>query len=217
MNNETENIYEVKDCVDREISEANIYYELLFKLINGILSNKNFYEEFKNIFFFIQDALETKYILALGKLFASSREASLWKLISLAKEVPLEIFEEKLKRDPAFVHAEMQNERTLFLTNSDNYITEIQRIEKKISPLRNRQRAHNFLGWTTEERVLWIETREWLTFAEKIFFNTTCAICETSFQVGDFFPKELESEIAYFISQIKDIEIKLATKKLPTA
>jgi hypothetical protein len=100
-----------KDCVLREIGDANVYYRLLFNWINGILENKSFYKNFNSIFHYVREALETKYIFALAK----PPEECLWKLVLEARKASNKEFELKLQRDPWFIHEQMRDARKTFL------------------------------------------------------------------------------------------------------
>lgn len=195
---EKENIYITKQCVDRDICDANVHYALLFDWVNGILVNEAFYRNFEGMFFHVRDAIETKYILALSKLFGSFNEAGLWKLIIQTKDVPEEIFENRLLRDPEFVREDMRREREKFFNNFDNYIRKIQAIEDKINPLRNIQKAHNLPWRPNGTSVTWEDTKGWLTFAEEVYVNAMNAICEGSATVGEFIPEELRAQMKYF-------------------
>jgi len=196
-----------KQCVHREIGDANVYYGLCFDWINGIVENKSFYKNFSSIFNYVKEALETKYILALAKLFAKPPEECLWKLVFEAKKVSDKEFELKLEREPSFIHEQMRDARKTFLEKSDIYINKIRKIEEQINPLRNMQRAHNFPFRVQGKKVTWQDAKEWLTFAEEVFVNAMDAVCETSGSVGNFFPETLNTDIRYFVSIVKSIKM----------
>lgn len=208
------NLYITKDCVDREIRDANAYYKLLFKWVNGILKNKMFYRNFNIIFHYIKDALETKYILSLTKIFAVRQEESLLKLIRQAKNISNKDFELKLEREPDFIHDQMREERKEFFKKFDIYVTEIAKIEKRVNPLRNIQKAHNFPLRPQGKKVSYQDTQVWLDFAEKVFVNAMDAICETSPRIGEFFPdNEFDTRISHFVSIIEDVERNMGQKE----
>jgi len=197
-----------KECVDREIRDANVYYKLLFELINGLLENKNFYKNFDKLFFYIREALETKYVFALAKIFASSKEESLWRLIVEVKKIPDVDFYLKLKREQGYMQGQIKNERLIFFNSYNSYIIEINKIKSKISFLRNTQRAHNYPLWSKKEKITWQQTKDWLSFAEKVFSNSVEAICESSPSPGSFVPDDFSTDIRYLVSVIKTINLK---------
>jgi len=89
MNTSLEDSIEVtKACVERDIYDANIFHTLMFLWINGLIAIQGFERNFKGMFHYIRDALETKSIFALAKLFASSKEAGLLKFIQQAEKYP---------------------------------------------------------------------------------------------------------------------------------
>jgi hypothetical protein len=69
------------------------------------------------------------------------------------------------------------------------------------------QRAHNFPLRIQGKKVTWQDTKEWLTFAEEVFVNAMDAVCETSGNVGNFFPETLNTDIRYFVAVAKDIKM----------
>ena len=207
LKKKSENINITKNCVFREICDANIYYNLLFIWINRIKLNKIFYKDFKGIFNYIEEAFITKYIFALTKIFARSSEEGLWKLLLQAKEVPENLFELRLERDPTFIHKQIRQQREEFFRNINSYIAKIQEIKAKLVALRNKQRAHNFPFMPDGQKVIWTETKEWLTFAENTFFYAMTAVCEGSCSPGHFIPEELNVEMKHSASIIKDINL----------
>ena len=207
MQKNKDNIYITRNCVNREICDANIYYNLLFEWINGILVNKKFYEAFGGMFKYVQDALETKYIFALTKIFAKKNEEGLWKLLLQVKKAPKSSFELKLERSPSFIRERIRRQRKYFFKHYDSYVNKIQKIKSRLVALRNKQRAHNFPLMPDGPRVIWKETKEWLTFAEKCFFYAMTAICESSASPGQFIPEELNVQMRELASVIKDIKL----------
>lgn len=189
----------VEACVKREIGEANVYHALLFKWNNGLHNLDGFERELGGLFHFVRDALETKYILCLSKLFAPSNEAGLWQLIELTKEVSETWIELKRERYPSFAD-QSEKDRKEFLQNYDRYEAKIREIKEKINPYRNIQRAHNHPLRNHESKETWDETKSWLTFAETVFVQAMDGICEDCCRVGDFYPAALNGEIEYFIA-----------------
>lgn len=188
-----------KDCVNREISEARVYHALLFKWNNGLHNEEGFERELGGLFHYVRDALETKYILSLAKLFAPSDEAGLWCLMQLTKAISKKWLDLKRERYPDFKERSKQ-ERKKFLSNYKRYEAKIRKINKKINPYRNIQRAHNYPWRVHQGKETWDETKKWLTFAETVFVRAMDGICEGCCRVGDFYPSGLDSEIEYFIS-----------------
>ncbi len=193
----------IETCVSRDLCEANIFHALLFKWNNGLVQSEGFEREFGGLFSFIRDALETKYILALGKIFGRSSEASLWNLMQKSKEVSEENIELKLERQ-TFSKDRLKQQRKEFLSHFDEYEEKIKDISDKINPHRNIQRVHNFPWRTHDGKETWNETREWLTFAETAYVQAMDGICEGCCRVGDFYPSTLNGEIEYFISLIDE-------------
>lgn len=203
-----DNINITRECVRKEICDANIYYNLLFIWINGIRINKVFYKDFSGMFDYIEEALVTKYIFALTKIFAMSRESGLWKLIVRAKAVPERFVKLKVEREPVFIHKALRKQRKEFFRDCDKYVNKIKAIKLRLTALRNKQRAHSLPFMPDGQKVIWAETKEWLTFAEKTFFCIMGAICESSSSPGQFVPEELNAQMKYFASIIEGIDSK---------
>ena len=83
------------------------------------------------------------------------------------------------------------------------YESKIKAIKEKISPYRNIQRAHNYPLWDHQGTNTWVETKDWLTFAETVFVQAIDGICESCCRVGDFYPATLNSEIEYFVALVE--------------
>ena len=188
-----------KECVHREMSEANIYHSLMFKWINGLVGLDGFNREFGGLFHYVRDALETKYILAIAKIFARSNEAGLWHLIQLAQDASGQFIEIKLERVNSFIRNRLKQQRVDFLTRFEEYEKKIKEISDKISPYRNIQRAHNIPWWKHDSEETWNMTKEWLTFAETVYVQAIDGICESCSRVGGFYPSELNGQMEYFI------------------
>lgn len=187
-----------KACVNRDICEANIYHSLMFKWINGLVAIERFNREFEGLFHYVRDAFETKYILALAKIFARSNEAGLWRLILQVKDVSEQAIEIKLEREHAFIRNRLKRQREEFLVRFEEYENQIKEISDKISPYRNVQRVHNIPWWQPDSDATWNETKAWLTFAESVFVQVMDGICEGHSSVGGFYPSELNGQIEYF-------------------
>ena len=186
-----------KECVNREIGEAHVYHALLFKWNNGLHVLPEFNREVGDLFHFVRDAIETKYILCLSKLFAPSNEAGLWHFIELVKAISDQDIELKARegRDERATKS-----RAEFLARYTEYETKIREINKMVNPYRNIQRVHNYPWRVHEGKETWDETQEWIEFAEKIFVQAMDGIYEGSRRVGGFYPTQLDSTIEYFIS-----------------
>ena len=193
-----------KACVNREIIEANIYLSLLFKLANGLGAVNGFKQQFGGLFSYLCDSLETKYILALAKLFAPSSEAGLWRLIQQARNVTQESIDLKLERQ-SFAGERLKLARKEFILHFSEYENKILALNKKISPYRNIQRAHNIPWWETNNDAKWNEAKEWLSFAEMVFVQAMDGICEGCCRVGNFYPHELNGEIECFLQLIREV------------
>ncbi|MFA5160361.1 MAG: hypothetical protein WC484_07660 [Candidatus Omnitrophota bacterium] len=191
-----------KECVYRELCDANIYYSLMFKWINGLVGIKTFNREFEGLCHFLKDALETKYIFALAKVFARSKEAGLWRLIRQVKDVSKAFIEIKLERH-AHIRDESTRNRKEFLSRFDEYEKKIKEISDKISPYRNIQRAHNIPWWNHDSEETWNQTKEWLSFAETVYVQAMDGICGGSCRIGEFYPSELNGQIKYFVQLIE--------------
>ena len=189
-----------KACVERDIYDANIFHTLMFRWVNGLVAINGFERNFQGLFRYIRDALETKYIFALAKLFANSKEAGLWKFIQQAKAYPDEAIEIRLERVDELLRDRFRTKRQEFLSNFDHYEKRIREISEVINPYRNIQRAHNFPWRENDKETTWIDTKEWLTFAETVFVQAVDGICHSCQRVGDFFPAELNGEMDYFVS-----------------
>ena len=207
MNKNREPIVVAKDCVWRDLTQGNIYHRLLFRWMNGIIASKNIQKNAGAIIHYVGDALETKYVLALSKLFADTREQGLWKLILLVKDIPEAQIDSSLEQMPSFLRARPRQVRADFLENFNSNVDAIKAIREKIKPLRNMQRAHNSPLTPESAPVLWKESREWLTFAEELYVQAMDGICEGSVEVGHFLPTEIDSQIDWFISVARDLEI----------
>jgi hypothetical protein len=203
-NDASDNINVTATCVYDDIRDANACYNLLFIWINGLLTNEKFYRTFNRMFFHVRDALETKYILALSKLFARSSEAGLWRLIIQAKAYPVKVFDLRLEREPGFLQGQIKRQRKYFFSKYSGYVNKINKIRGKINTLRNKQKAHNISWMPDGVSVTWKETKEWLTLAEKIYFYAMTAICHTATSEGLFIPKEINDQMEHFVSVIKN-------------
>ena len=199
-----DSIMVTKECVQRDIFDANIFHSLMFKWVNGLIAIKGFERNFDGMFRWVRDGLETKYIFALAKLFARSKEAGLWRFIQQSKEYSQEAIDIKLERVHDFLRDDLRNKRQEFLKNFDAYEKRIREISDVIEPYRNIQRAHN-LPWRQNDgkKVTWEDTKEWLTFAEQVFVQAVDGICESCCRVGEFFPAELNGQMDYFVSLLK--------------
>ena len=190
-----------KECVHREICNANIYVKLLFDWVNGILENKDLYKNFAGMFTYIRWAIEAQYVMTLGKLFAvKSGEVGLIALIIEARKMPDEFFEVLLGREQPFTHQQLKQARTDFLKNANSYIQRVREINKQINPLRNIQIAHNYPLRSSNISVTWDKTKKWIVFAEEVFVQAMDATCESTVRVGDFVPTELYSQMKHFVS-----------------
>ena len=195
-----------KDCVWRDLTQGNIYHRLLFRWMNGIIESKNIQKNAGAIIHYVGDALETKYVLALSKLFAGTKEQGLWKLILLVKNIPEAQIDSSLEQMPSFLRARPRQVRADFLENFNSNVDAIKAIREKIKPLRNVQRAHNSPLTPESAPVLWKESKEWLTFAEELYVQAMDGICEGAIRVGHFLPAEMDSQIDWFISMIRELE-----------
>lgn len=193
-----------KECVQRDIFDANIFQALMFKWINGLVAINGFERAFDGICHWLRDAIETKYIFALAKLYARSNEAGLWRLIQQAKQYPQPAIDVKLERVHDFLRGNLIEQRREFMSNYDAYEQRIKEISNVIEPYRNIQRAHN-LPWRQNDgtKVTWDDAKEWLTFAERVFVQAADGICESCCRVGEFFPAELNGQMDYFVSLLK--------------
>src|SRR3990167_4637914 len=108
-----------KACVERDIYDANIFHTLMFRWVNGLVAINGFERNFQGLFRYVRDALETKYIFALAKLFANSKEAGLWKFIQQAKAYPDEAIEIRLERVDELLRDRFRTKRQEFLSNFD--------------------------------------------------------------------------------------------------
>lgn len=196
-----------KDIVDREITEAGIYYNLLFKLVNGFKENKKFYEAHQGVFHYIEGSLITSYVLALCKIFSSTREESLWKLLLIARKIDVKRFEYRLECFPTAPHNQLRQQRKKFLENLDGYIKKIKEIDDFLSPLRNTQRAHNFPLLSNGKEISWNQLKEWLSFAEEVFVTVMDGTCDSACRVGDFIPNELIDQMDNMAAIIKTIKM----------
>jgi hypothetical protein len=194
-----------KECVRGDILDANIYHSLMFKWVNGLVAVNGFERAFDGMFHWIRDALETKYIFAMAKIFARSNEAGLWRFIQQAKAYSQDAIDLKLERVHDFLKDSLRNQRQEFLKNFDTYEKKIKEISEVIEPYRNVQRAHN-LPWRQNggKEVTWDTTKRWLDFAEQVFVQTVDGICESCCRVGEFFPSELNGQMDYFTSLLKE-------------
>ncbi len=212
MDKDREPIVVAKACLERDLMEGNIYHRLLFRWMNGIIANKKFRRNAEAIIQHIGDALETKYVLALAKLFADTSEYGLWKMIQLVKDIPQAQIDSGLEQLPSFLRGRHNQLRVDFLGNFDHYVHEIKAIREKIKPLRNVQRTHNCPLTPESAPVLWKDSKEWLTFAEELYVQAMDGICEGSLRVGHFLPTEIDSQIDWFTSVSKSWEIENSLK-----
>jgi hypothetical protein len=192
-----------KEIVCEDIIVANICYKLLFHWVNGLLSkNKKFYSRYEGMFFYIREAIVNQYVFTLAKLFASDKEASLSKLILQTKEVSDELFELRLERYATAPHKKLREQREEFFNKSEDYLKKIRKIKKKINPLRNTQRAHNFPLTKSKTKTIWNNSKEWLIFAETIFVRAMDAAGKSAVRVGNFVPAEIDIQIRDFIYSV---------------
>ncbi|MCR4336533.1 MAG: hypothetical protein NUV91_01840 [Candidatus Omnitrophica bacterium] len=206
MNKEYNNLDITKKNVEREILEARIYRNLLSNLIMGIRKS-SFYNNHKEVFHYIEGTLETSYILALCKIFAKSKEESLWKLLDLVRQVEDKTFENRLRSFPHAPHEQLRQQREKILHNISSYIERIQEVEELLNPFRNTRRAHNFpllIGKARE--ITYGQTEEWLDFAEEVFIAAMDGVCSSACRVGDFIPQELIYQMDSMVRTIKAVD-----------
>lgn len=192
-----------KECVDRDLCEANIYHSLMFNWNNKLVKLRKFDREFSGLFNYVRDAIETKYILALGKIFGNSNEASLLCLIFQAKDLSEDFIQIKLERQNDIIRRRAITNRKEFLNQFETYKNKIIKIGEKISPYRNIQRAHNNPWRNSDGKETRNQVHEWLTFAESVYVQAMKGICESCGEVGEFYPSALNGEIDYFVSVIE--------------
>ncbi|MEW5758590.1 MAG: hypothetical protein AB1755_03850 [Candidatus Omnitrophota bacterium] len=192
-------IKKTKDCIDKDISDANACYKLYFDCLNIIRKYKIFYNDFATIFFYFEEALDTKYILALAKLFSiSTKEEGLLKLAYDIKNFDTDVLALRYEGVGNIILNTVKKQRKLFLKNFNRYIKRIKVIEEKINPLRNIQRAHNYPYRGGKYHVSWAESKRWLKFAEALFVLMLDGICEPCPRAGNFLPENLDKKIRYF-------------------
>ena len=163
-----------------------------------------FYEKFDAIFHYVRDALDTKYILALSKLFGRTGEESLWKLIQQTKLIPERAFEIRLERMRDGLRDRFKKRRDEFWRDDRNYEKRIKEIRSKLKPLRNSQRAHNFPLTESNGNTTWNETKDWIEFAEIVYAHAMDAICRPRTAIDYPVLRDLETEIKDFISLLND-------------
>jgi hypothetical protein len=204
MNTSLEDSIEItKACVERDIYDANIFHALMFRWVNGLVAINGYERNFQGMFHYIGNALETKYIFALAKLFANSNEAGLWKFIQQARDSSNEAIEIRLESVNELLRDRFITQRQEFLSNFDQYEKRIREISEVINPYRNIQRAHNFPWRGNDKETTWNNTKEWLTFAESVFVQAVDSICHSCQRVGDFSPAELNGQMDFFVSLFK--------------
>ncbi len=189
--------------VERELREANIYRQLMFDWINGLVSEKNVIKRFDAIFYYVRVAFETKYILALSKLFSGTDEESLWKLIISAIKVEEDFFELKLERANISFKDRLREKRKEFHKRYNNYIQRIKQIRNRLKPLRNTFIAHNYPDVKEERKTIWNELKEWTEFGEKVYIEAMDSVCEPRTAFGDFTLDDIDMEIKDFFEFIR--------------
>lgn len=198
------NLRETEAYVAREITEANVYKNLLFSLMNSLLKDKELRKLTPIPLHFMTGAFELGCVLALAKVFAKGNEPGLDRLIQIAKAVPAKVAEATLSET---VKVNLKDwfdcNRTTFLRNAESYGNEIARIRDKLKPLRNAQRAHNFPDLAKKANTTWSEFQEWLTFAEEVYGQAMSAAGKGALSVGGFLPGTFKADVQHMLHIIR--------------
>lgn len=188
-----------KKYIERDLIDAESYRKLLSEWLSSISKNQS---QFNVIWHYVADALETKYIVVLSKLFAGTQEESLWKLIAQAKALAekkgnSDLIEHKLERLPEVIRQDLRRQRDDFLVNFENHVERIQGIEKQLNSLRNKDRIHNYPNRADGPSVSWKQFKEWQNFAEEIYCQSMDAVPEE--HLSQFITDDLKNQITSFM------------------
>jgi hypothetical protein len=193
----------IGQCVEKDIRRARIYHALLSKLIVNLRSEK-IYAECRNVFEYLEIALENEFVLCLGKIFGDTKEGTLWQLLKILESSSKEQFEKELQKYPNAPHSSMRQARRNTLNNIASIENEIKKIKENLKPLRNTERVHN-IPWLPEgkEKTVWGQALEWLDFAEQKLEQIMDSLCESALRVGDYYSNQFDGEINHFLELIK--------------
>lgn len=175
-----------KEIVINDIIDANTYYKLLFIWANELRKSK-IYTDYVGVFSYLEKAIIRQYIITLSKIFSvKANEECLLKIIHLARQVSDNIFDYKLERCNDAPREQLINQRTVFFKEADRYVGQINRIEKKLNPLRNTYIVHNFPMRKNNTISTFNESLEWLNFAEEVLVCAMDGACESCLRKGNF-------------------------------
>ena len=194
--------------VEREIMEAKIYYGLRLDLVTPLCQNQEFWRLAPIPILYMAQAFDSMCVLALAKVFAEDREPGLDRLVQAAKDVSVEVAEAnhsevvKSKKIRDVLKDRFNGNRATFLRNADSYPKQIREIREKLNPLRNIQRAHNFPERAERTERSWLEVREWLAFAERVYGAAMWASGEGSSAEVRFLPVTFDADVQHMLSVI---------------
>lgn len=190
--------------IEKDIRSARVYYALLSELIVG-LREQILYQDCRNVFEYIEIALESQFVLCLSKVFGDTKEGTLWQLLKILENSSDQEFEEKLKKYPSAPHDSMRQIRKKSFENIKNIESKVKSIKEKLKPLRNTERAHNIPWMPKGTEITWGNMLEWLNFAEQSLEQIMVSLCESALCAGNYYSNQFDAEIGHFLKLTKSI------------
>ncbi len=189
--------------VSSELTEAEIYWMLLFEMINPLGADSEMQRAANEVLTFTQRALDLTYVITLSKIFADANEEGLEKLLHQCRNVfdhQVSLLELKRERLNEVCRPAMDAARNKVLDEYDSYLAKIRQIRDKLEPLRNIARAHNFPRREFRgDGILWQTTREWITFGQQVYNNIMISVGDSGLLVGGFVSSTMQGAITSFV------------------
>ncbi len=152
----------------------------------SFMLNKNIKNTYPNSLRYLTWALDNSYVVTLHKVF-DNRGECLTKVINQINNL----------NDEA-KHKINSKAHSIFVVKTKKYLKEIRSIEKKLNPLRNKFRVHNFPDRKGPDNVNWERALKWEQFAGMIY-DEISEVLSTEARMKHLYDKEQGVELKNFI------------------
>lgn len=182
-------IKKITKSIETDLRWAESFYYILFNVLAPLQKPQEFRKNYPSLFLYAGWSLDIAYIVVLYKIFSADNSIGLTTLIEQIRNLHDE--------DKRLIDREAYD---TFLSSSETHMREIKKIERKLNPLRNTFRAHNYPA-RKNLTLVWAQTKKWLKKGEDIFNEALELVGLPSW--GYFLEDNLKDERKFLFGSIR--------------